>query len=102
MPGLEDRLVDLIHTSSSDIRRGLGGPPHQETLVRNMWVQVHGYIERNQMLSKRVTAHTDVFFDKIYPTLLDYFGHDTEKNVMIICADSYAVSHASSERARTF
>lgn len=98
-PGLAKVLSDIILQSSSLTlpERELYQTQLQasDSRLRLHWIEVSGKRKVHPVTnSSTVTEHVDVFFSKIYPLLRDHFDRTEEKmgkNVMIICAYSYAL-----------
>jgi superfamily I DNA and/or RNA helicase len=107
MPGLREVLVDIIAGTITD-------PTKQEKFkeevtdndLRRHYIEVSGTREKNPVThSSIVYAHVDVFFNKIFPKLRQYFREkkmNVEKNVMIICAYGFAVSNVKNDIYRVY
>lgn len=98
MPGLREVLVEIISGTISDAeQRDDFREEVTDDDLRRHYVQVKGRRTMNEVtMSKAVVEHVDVFFQKIFPKLQAYFkkvGKSMEREVLVICAYGYAVSH---------
>lgn len=95
--GLQDVLLDIIGGQTAFDHLTM---QEREVRARDHYIEVNGQVEYNDSRSKRVPKHADVFFDKIFPKLHDYFLDEMEDNVMVICAYSYSVSFTTCHTLR--
>lgn len=95
--GLQDVLLDIIGGRTAFDHLTM---QEREVRARDHYIEVNGQVEYNDSRSKRVPKHADVFFDKIFPKLHDYFLDEMEDNVMVICAYSYSVSFTTCNTLR--
>ena len=102
MPGLRNILVDII---SDEITN----PAKQDRFrkivsdadLRRHYVEVKGTrVPHESTKSMIVHEHIDVFFNKIFPKLREYFRSNDKsmnKHVMIICGYNFAVRTGRSD-----
>lgn len=89
MPGLRATLVDILGGARSGINAW-----RTDNDLRRHYIEVYG---RKVVYEKSIAVHEhiDVFMEKIFPKLFEFFrasGRSMKEEVMIICAYNYAVS----------
>lgn len=91
-PGLKRALSGILTSRMGELERAQWENTNTERAVRNAWIRVSGTVEKDHFQSRKVATHPDIFFEKIFPALHDYFWDDMEEEVMIMCAYKNSVS----------